>query len=257
MNGLRRPTQNAGVRARRRRDQEGLRGREPQRGGADPPPACIEPALRVSAGIGSGSARRHWYRRDSTGARAVAGVPGVGCPVVMRPRGWSPATGLSRPAGTFTVTAQLSGGRRARRRSTSASRPRTGTGQSTSTPPWSRCSVSAGSPRSLLASIGMTASSSAPRTAGLSVTGTPPGTSRLPRRTAGLNGEGLRPVSAHLLRHTFASRLIALGLDVVEVARQLGDKPDTLLRIYAQVFNDARRRDEVRQRITEGTKIAL
>lgn len=76
-------------------------------------------------------------------------------------------------------------------------------------------------------------------------------------KKAGLNGEGLRPVSAHLLRHTFASRLIALGLDVVEVARQLGDKPDTLLRIYAQVFNDARRRDEVRQRITEGTKIAL
>jgi integrase len=74
---------------------------------------------------------------------------------------------------------------------------------------------------------------------------------------AELNGEGQRPVSAHMLRHTFASRLIALGLDVVEVARQLGDKPDTLLRIYAQAFQDARRRDEIRQRITEGTHIAV
>ena len=76
-------------------------------------------------------------------------------------------------------------------------------------------------------------------------------------RRAGLNGDGLRPVSAHMLRHTFASRLIALGLDVVEVARQLGDKPDTLLRVYEQTFQDARRRDEIRQRITEGTSIAL
>jgi len=74
---------------------------------------------------------------------------------------------------------------------------------------------------------------------------------------AKLNGDGQRPVSAHMLRHTFASRLIALGLDVVEVARQLGDKPDTLLRVYAQAFQDARRRDEIRQRITEGTRIAL
>jgi integrase len=74
---------------------------------------------------------------------------------------------------------------------------------------------------------------------------------------AGLNGEGLRQVSAHMLRHTFASRLISLGLDVVEVARQLGDRPETMMRVYAQAFNDARRRDEIRQRITEGTRIAL
>jgi hypothetical protein len=46
-------------------------------------------------------------------------------------------------------------------------------------------------------------------------------------------------------------------LDVVEVARQLGDKPDTLLRIYAQAFQEAHRRDEIRQRITEGTNIAI
>ena len=60
-----------------------------------------------------------------------------------------------------------------------------------------------------------------------------------------------------MLRHTFASRLISLGLDVVEVARQLGDKPDTLLRVYAQAFNDSRRREETRTKITEGTRIAL
>jgi len=54
-----------------------------------------------------------------------------------------------------------------------------------------------------------------------------------------------------------ASRLIALGLDVVEVARRLGDKPDTLLRVYAQAFTDARRRDEIRERIAQGTNIAL
>ena len=76
-------------------------------------------------------------------------------------------------------------------------------------------------------------------------------------KKASLNGDGLRPVSAHMLRHTFASRLIALGLDVVEVARQLGDKPDTLLRVYAQAFTDARRRDEIRERIAQGTNIAL
>jgi integrase len=74
---------------------------------------------------------------------------------------------------------------------------------------------------------------------------------------ASLNGDGQRPVSPHMLRHTFASRLIALGLDVVEVARQLGDKPDTLLRVYAQAFQDARHRDEIRERIAAGTKIAL
>jgi integrase len=74
---------------------------------------------------------------------------------------------------------------------------------------------------------------------------------------AGLNGEGLRPVSPHMLRHTFASRLIALGLDVVEVARQLGDKPATLMTTYAQAFQDARRRDEIRDRIASGTNIAL
>jgi hypothetical protein len=44
---------------------------------------------------------------------------------------------------------------------------------------------------------------------------------------------------------------------VVEVARQLGDRPETLLRVYAQAFSDAKRRDEIRERITQGTTIAL
>ena len=68
-------------------------------------------------------------------------------------------------------------------------------------------------------------------------------------------GYGLSPLTCP--RHTFASRLIALRLDVAEVARQPGDKPDTLLKVYAQAFSDARRRDEIRERIAEGTNIAL
>jgi len=40
-------------------------------------------------------------------------------------------------------------------------------------------------------------------------------------------------------------------LDVVEVARQLGDSPT------AQAFTDARRRDEIPERIAQGTNIAL
>ncbi len=181
----------------------------------------------------------------------------MGCPVVMQPRGWSPATGLSRPAGTFTVTAQLERWKK---------------GET----PKHKCLKTENGYRAIdlhptLVAVLRERRKSA-FAAGLYrddsfVFCTEDGRPLSHRNTArdieaaakkaGLNGEGLRPVSAHLLRHTFASRLIALGLDVVEVARQLGDKPDTLLRIYAQVFNDARRRDEVRQRITEGTKIAL
>jgi hypothetical protein len=48
------------------------------------------------------------------------------------------------------------------------------------------------------------------------------------------------------------------GLDVVEVARQLGDRPETLMRVYAQAFTDARRRREgIRDRIAQGTNIVL
>jgi integrase len=67
---------------------------------------------------------------------------------------------------------------------------------------------------------------------------------------AGLNRDGIAAVSLHDLRHTFVCRLIAAGLDVVEVQRQAGHKnPAITLRLYAGEFEHARRRDLLRQKI--------
>jgi integrase len=67
---------------------------------------------------------------------------------------------------------------------------------------------------------------------------------------AGLNREGVPAVSLHDLRHTFVCRLIAAGLDVVEVQRQAGHKnPAITLRLYAGEFERAKRRDSLRQKI--------
>ena len=53
---------------------------------------------------------------------------------------------------------------------------------------------------------------------------------------AGLTGPGR--LSLHSLRHTFASLLIAKGLDVVFVSRQLGHaSPATTLGVYAHLFD--------------------
>ena len=55
---------------------------------------------------------------------------------------------------------------------------------------------------------------------------------------AGLTGPGR--LSLHSLRHTFASLLIAKGLDVVFVSRQLGHaSPATTLGVYAHLFDQA------------------
>ena len=52
-------------------------------------------------------------------------------------------------------------------------------------------------------------------------------------KAAGLTGPGR--LSLHSLRHTYASLLIAKGLDVVFVSRQLGHaSPATTLGLYAQ-----------------------
>jgi integrase len=57
-------------------------------------------------------------------------------------------------------------------------------------------------------------------------------------------------VSWHDLRHTFGSRLIALGFDVVVVQRQMGHaKPSITLDIYAHEFEKAQRSDDLRARI--------
>jgi integrase len=75
---------------------------------------------------------------------------------------------------------------------------------------------------------------------------------------AGLNDrEDVPRLSTHDLRHTAVSRWIAAGLDVVEVARQAGDHPDVILRVYAGEFERAKRRDEIRDRLAAGTAIQL
>jgi integrase len=66
----------------------------------------------------------------------------------------------------------------------------------------------------------------------------------------GLNPEGAQPVSWHDLRHTAISRLIAAGLDVVEVQRQAGHaRPSITLDVYSHEFERAKRKDDVRSRI--------
>jgi integrase len=70
---------------------------------------------------------------------------------------------------------------------------------------------------------------------------------------AGLNpkeGEEGQGVSLHDLRHTAACRLIAAGLDVVQVQAQLGHaNPAITLRLYGGEFQVAQRRDALRDKI--------
>lgn len=64
---------------------------------------------------------------------------------------------------------------------------------------------------------------------------------------ASLNGPGRPKLRLHDARHTFASLLIAEGLDVVTVSRQLGyASPDISLRVYANLFDQARHADRTR-----------
>jgi integrase len=67
---------------------------------------------------------------------------------------------------------------------------------------------------------------------------------------AGLNPEGGDRVSWHDLRHTAISRLIAAGLDVVEVQRQAGHaRPSITLDIYSHEFEKAKRSEDIRAKI--------
>ncbi len=64
---------------------------------------------------------------------------------------------------------------------------------------------------------------------------------------------GLEGVSAHSCRHTFASRLIALGLDPVRVSKQLGHaSPSFTEDAYSHEFERARHADELREAMSEG-----
>jgi integrase len=69
--------------------------------------------------------------------------------------------------------------------------------------------------------------------------------------------EATEPIGSHDLRPSFVSRLISLGLDVVEVSRQARDTPETILRVYAHAFGDAKRRMEIRSAIYEVTRISV
>jgi integrase len=63
---------------------------------------------------------------------------------------------------------------------------------------------------------------------------------------------GLRPISPHHARHTFASHLIAAGADVVEVAAMLGHAdPGVTLKIYSHAFARRRKDSTARARLTE------
>ena len=66
---------------------------------------------------------------------------------------------------------------------------------------------------------------------------------------AGLNTEGVQPVSCHDLRHSYVSRLISSGIDPVTVAALAGDKVETILRVYAHEYDRARRGSELREKV--------
>ena len=60
----------------------------------------------------------------------------------------------------------------------------------------------------------------------------------------------LTGVTFHVLRHTFASLLIAQGHDPVFVSRQLGHaNPAITLRVYAHLFDGARHGRDARRRL--------
>ena len=69
-------------------------------------------------------------------------------------------------------------------------------------------------------------------------------------KAAGLTGPGR--LSLHSLRHTFASLLIAKGLDVVFVSRQLGHaSPATTLGVYAHLFDQVQHAATARAALEE------
>ena len=57
---------------------------------------------------------------------------------------------------------------------------------------------------------------------------------------------GMTDVSPHNLRHTHASKLVAAGVDVVEVARWLGDSVGTVQSVYLHEWNADQRREQQR-----------
>ncbi len=83
------------------------------------------------------------------------------------------------------------------------------------------------------------------------------GLMRTSRKRAGLDAiehDGIvvaRAPTPHDLRHTHASRLIAAGWDIAEIAARLGDSIETVLSVYAHEFDAARRREAQRDRLAD------
>jgi integrase len=74
---------------------------------------------------------------------------------------------------------------------------------------------------------------------------------------AGLNEGDVPHFSTHDLRHTAISRWIAAGLDEATVARMAGDTVEQIHKTYMHEFERARRKDEIREKLTDGTRIRL
>jgi integrase len=73
----------------------------------------------------------------------------------------------------------------------------------------------------------------------------------LKRADLATDGRDKKPV-LHDCRHTFASLLIAQGLDIVFISRQLGHaSPATTLRIYAHLIDQAKHAERMRTGLSE------
>jgi integrase len=69
-------------------------------------------------------------------------------------------------------------------------------------------------------------------------------------KNAGLNPAGKPKLSAHDLRHSFASHLIRAGADVYSVSRQLGhSRASVTLDVYAHEFEKVRNGAALRQQL--------
>jgi integrase len=67
---------------------------------------------------------------------------------------------------------------------------------------------------------------------------------------AGLNPEGKPKLTAHDLRHSFASHLIRAGVDVYSVSRQLGHaRASTTLDVYSHEFEPTKNGEALRQQL--------
>lgn len=53
-------------------------------------------------------------------------------------------------------------------------------------------------------------------------------------------------VTPHTFRHTYGSRLVAAGLDIGYVARQMGDTVETIMRVYLHEYESVQHEAKAR-----------